>query len=88
VEVYAGQIWAVLGAILVGVGAIGLALALTLGALRAIVAGAAPAVPAWEEEIVEVAAYAPAAETVAPMEESAPETRAAARATSEASEPV
>lgn len=98
VEVYAGQIWAVLGAILVGVGAIGLALALTLGALRTIVAGAAPAAPAWEEEIVEVAAYTPAAETVAldastdasaaPAEESAPETRAAARATSEASEPA
>lgn len=35
VDVYVGQIWAVLGAILVGVGAIGLLLAFTLGALRA-----------------------------------------------------
>lgn len=35
VEVYVGQIWAVLGAILVGVGAIGLLLAFTLGSLRA-----------------------------------------------------
>ena len=35
VEVYVGQIWAVLGAILIGVGAIGLLLAFTLGALRA-----------------------------------------------------
>ncbi|MDT3316902.1 dinucleotide-utilizing enzyme [Microbacterium sp. KSW4-11] len=37
VDVYVGQIWAVLGAILVGVGAIGLLLAFTLGALRAFV---------------------------------------------------
>ncbi|MEV8025186.1 dinucleotide-utilizing enzyme [Microbacterium sp. NPDC080220] len=36
VDVYVGQIWAVLGAILVGVGAIGLLLAFTLGALRAL----------------------------------------------------
>jgi hypothetical protein len=35
VEVYVGQIWAVLGAILIGVGAIGLLLAFTLGALHA-----------------------------------------------------
>ena len=35
VEVYVGQIWAVLGAILIGVGAIGLLLAFTLGSLRA-----------------------------------------------------
>lgn len=35
VDVYVGQIWAVLGAILVGVGAIGLLLAFTLGALHA-----------------------------------------------------
>ncbi|MEV5042862.1 dinucleotide-utilizing enzyme [Microbacterium sp. LMI1x-1-1.1] len=35
VEVYVGQIWAVLGAILIGVGAIGLLLAFMLGALRA-----------------------------------------------------
>ncbi len=35
-DVYVGQMWAVLGAVLVGVGAIGLALALTLGALRSL----------------------------------------------------
>lgn len=33
-DVYVGQVWAVLGAILVGAGLIGLALAATLGALR------------------------------------------------------
>lgn len=33
-DVYVGQIWAVVGAILLGAGLIGLALALTLGALR------------------------------------------------------
>ena len=36
VEVYAGQIWAVSGAILAGAGFVGLALALTLGALRSV----------------------------------------------------
>ncbi|MFJ6679603.1 dinucleotide-utilizing enzyme [Microbacterium sp. NPDC091382] len=35
VEVYVGQVWAILGAILIGVGVIGLLLAFTLGALRA-----------------------------------------------------
>lgn len=92
VEVYAGQIWAVLGAILVGVGAIGLALALTLGALRTIVA---PAPAVWEEEVVEIAApafvEAPASEGDVSLAaaETAPETRAAARAASaESSEPV
>ena len=35
-DVYVGQMWAVLGAVLVGAGAIGLALALTLGALRSL----------------------------------------------------
>jgi hypothetical protein len=38
VEVYAGQTWAVIGGILVGAGLVGLALALTLAALRAVVA--------------------------------------------------
>lgn len=66
VEVYAGQIWAVLGAILIGVGLVGLALALTLGTLRAFAAPAAVEVvdaPAWEDDAAEVAAIdeAPAA---------------------------
>jgi hypothetical protein len=52
-DVYVGQIWAVLGAILVGAGLVGFALALTIGALRSLVP--APAVevvepPAWEED--------------------------------------
>jgi len=38
VEVYVGQIWAVLGAILIGAGVIGLALSLVLGALRSLAA--------------------------------------------------
>lgn len=61
VEVYAGQTWAVIGGILVGAGLVGLALALTLAALRAVVAPRAIEVeavevisaPAWEDEIVE-----------------------------------
>lgn len=69
VEVYAGQIWAVSGAILAGAGFVGLALALTLGALRSVVAPAADVVTvvepvAWEEEVVEVAPVAPVAEPV------------------------
>lgn len=52
VEVYAGQIWAVLGAILVGAGLIGLALAATLAVLRSF-APVAPVevveAPAWNE---------------------------------------
>ncbi|MFI8632208.1 dinucleotide-utilizing enzyme [Microbacterium sp. NPDC077663] len=49
VDVYVGQIWAVLGAILVGVGAIGLLLAFTLGALRAFAVTPASQVAAPEE---------------------------------------
>ena len=55
VEVYAGQIWAVLGAILIGAGLIGLALALTVGAVRTLVPAAPVEVvepPAWEDEVV------------------------------------
>ncbi|MFT4051645.1 MAG: dinucleotide-utilizing enzyme [Microbacterium sp.] len=55
VEVYAGQIWAVLGSILVGAGLIGLALALALVALRSPAAPAAPAAPA--EDVVEPPAW-------------------------------
>jgi hypothetical protein len=49
-DVYVGQIWAVLGAILIGAGLIGFALALTVGALRSL----APAAPA---EIVDAPAF-------------------------------
>ncbi|WP_394280168.1 dinucleotide-utilizing enzyme [Microbacterium sp.] len=44
VEVYVGQIQAVLGAILIGAGLIGLALAATIGALRSVVRTPAPVV--------------------------------------------
>lgn len=54
VDVYVGQIWAVLGAILVGVGAIGLLLAFTLGSLRAFAvsprAQVGPAEPATAQD--------------------------------------
>ena len=53
VEVYVGQIWAVLGAILIGVGATGLALAATLGALRSL-AAASPAAAVVAEEIAPI----------------------------------
>ena len=74
VEVYAGQIWAVSGAILAGAGFVGLALALTLGALRSVVAPAADVVTvvepvAWEEEVVEVAPVAPVAPVAEPVVE-------------------
>lgn len=66
VEVYAGQIWAVLGAILIGAGLVGLTLALVLGALNSAVAPAADAVVVepWEEDVVEVAAPVTASEPV------------------------
>ncbi|HOQ21494.1 MAG TPA: dinucleotide-utilizing enzyme [Microbacterium sp.] len=74
VEVYAGQIWAVSGAILAGAGFVGLALALTLGALRSVVAPAADVVTvvepvAWEEEVVEVASVAPVVPVAEPVVE-------------------
>lgn len=64
-DVYVGQIWAVLGAILIGAGLVGFALALTVGALRAFTA--APSAPV---EVVEPPAFAeepstPAAEDAA-----------------------
>lgn len=58
-DVYVGQIWAVLGAILIGAGLVGFALALTVGALRSF----APAAPA---ELVEPPAFDDAEETPAP----------------------
>ena len=39
-DVYVGQMWAVLGAVLIGTGLVGLALALTVGALRSLVSPA------------------------------------------------
>ena len=91
VEVYAGQIWAVLGAILIGAGVVGLALALTLGALRAIVTPAAAVeAPVWVEEVVEVVgAPAVAAPEAAADVTAVPESRASARAAAtETSEPA
>lgn len=52
VEVYVGQVWAILGAILIGVGVTGLLLAFSLGALRAFaVAPRAQAVDVTAAEI-------------------------------------
>ncbi|MCM3696456.1 dinucleotide-utilizing enzyme [Microbacterium oleivorans] len=65
VDVYVGQIWAVLGAILVGVGAIGLLLAFTLGALRAFAVAPRAATADERDELATQAAEdapAPAAE--------------------------
>lgn len=49
-DVYVGQIWAILGAILIGAGVIGLTLALTVAALRSFV-------PAPAAEVVEPPAF-------------------------------
>lgn len=81
VEVYAGQIWAVLGAILIGVGLIGLALALTLGTIGSIARGVTPSVVAEEIDVVEVVepatVAAPVAETIAAPAADADESAAA-----------
>lgn len=53
VEVYVGQVWGVLAAILIGVGVLGLGLAAALGALRSVVRPAAPAAPEFEPELDE-----------------------------------
>lgn len=42
VEVYVGQVWAVVGGILIGAGVLGLALALTVASARSLVASPAP----------------------------------------------
>lgn len=82
VEVYAGQIWAVLGAILIGVGLIGLALALTLGTIGSLARGTTPSVVAEEIDVVEI--VEPAAATVAaPVAESVPAPAVAAEAPSD-----
>lgn len=66
-DVYVGQIWAVSGAIILGAGLVGLALTLTLAALRSIVTPAAVATvevvepAAWDEEVVVTAPEADAA---------------------------
>lgn len=57
-DVYVGQIWAVLGAILIGAGLVGLALALTVGALRSFA-------PAPASEVVEPPAFDDAEESPA-----------------------
>ncbi|MFT3798842.1 dinucleotide-utilizing enzyme [Microbacterium sp.] len=50
-DVYVGQIWGVFGAILIGAGLVGLALALTVGALRSLSPRPAEVVeaPAWDD---------------------------------------
>lgn len=85
VEVYAGQVWGVLGAILIGAGLIGLALALTLGALRAF--APAPAIEvvepaAWDEPIATDSPVAPVVE--APLAAPVAEAPAAAPAATSA----
>ncbi|KAA9087121.1 dinucleotide-utilizing enzyme [Microbacterium radiodurans] len=62
VEVYVGQVWGVFGAVLVGAGVVGLALALAVAAARALV----PAAPRNAETAAEVA----------PVVETAPATAA------------
>lgn len=42
VEVYVGQVWAVVGGILIGAGVLGLALALTVAAAKSLVASSVP----------------------------------------------
>lgn len=68
VEVYAGQTWAIFGAIVLGAGLVGLVFALALAAARSLVpaaeiAAAAPIV--WEDEVVEIDTVAPLADEVA-----------------------
>jgi hypothetical protein len=63
VEVYVGQIWAVLGAVLIGAGIVGLALALTIAALRSFV----PAAPAAVAEPIDWSAESAPAQS-APVE--------------------
>jgi len=87
VEVYAGQIWAVLGAILVGAGLIGLALALTLAGLRSAIPARETVdviePPAWDD-VVEI----PADEVEATAAEAAAEAPAAEAAADAATPPV
>ncbi|KZE90747.1 hypothetical protein [Microbacterium sp. TNHR37B] len=49
-DVYVGQIWAVLGTVLIGAGLVGLALALTLGALRSLTPEPTAAEPAATDD--------------------------------------
>ena len=63
VEVYAGQTWAIFGAIVAGAGLVGLALALTLAAVRSALPVAESAVVSplvWEDEVVEIDTVYPA----------------------------
>lgn len=77
VEVYAGQIWAVLGAILIGAGLIGLALTLTLAVLRSFApAPVAVDAPTWDETSqVEETVEVPAADVVTTTDDEAALTR-------------
>lgn len=77
VEVYAGQIWAVLGAILIGAGFIGLALTLTLAVLRSFApAPVAVDSPTWDETSpVEETVEVPAADVVTTTDDEAALTR-------------
>ncbi|MFT4214562.1 MAG: dinucleotide-utilizing enzyme [Microbacterium sp.] len=73
-DVYVGQIWAVFGAILVGAGLVGLALALTLGALRAFSADTASDPETATDEVAPVLEDEPALEDESAAElTSAPE---------------
>ncbi|MFL0566703.1 dinucleotide-utilizing enzyme [Microbacterium sp. 179-I 1D1 NHS] len=59
VEVYVGQVWAILGAILIGVGVTGLLLAFALGALRAFAMPREQLAPATETFADEIETDAP-----------------------------
>lgn len=74
VEVYVGQVEAVLGAVLLGAGIVGLALALTLAAARSLVPAAAVPAPPVVDEVGSV--VPPMAEEAEEAEEAASPARA------------
>jgi hypothetical protein len=80
-DVYVGQTLAVLGAILVGAGVVGLALALTVGALRTLIPAAGVAAPTFADEALadgddlgDADAEEPATVTVAGTHDRSPDT--------------
>ncbi|KIC57456.1 hypothetical protein [Microbacterium hominis] len=83
VDVYPGQIWAVLGAILVGVGLIGLALALTVATLGSFASTPASAAVLDTVEPATATVAAPAVETVSatPVDDEAATSESVARPT-------
>lgn len=97
VEVYVGQVWAVFGAILIGAGVLGLALALAVAAARALVPAAATSVDAPVTGLegdaepaalpVETVAAVPAEEPVVPVTETSAVDTSAAPTRSTASAP-